>query len=181
MDTKTTTRTEFILAIDTTEHAGSFEREMCAFCTGQVGECEIGSKQADAFNAWYAASHGDGNPFDVIVDLVMDDTGILRPCVKLPTPGRWSDGLGRHFDDADLDPAKGQMKYPALETVGIYFNSRPSQRLRDIVITRAWEFCQNYRSRAGHNGGPIGIRGFRLITRTTQTVVTDVALDLSRN
>jgi len=33
--------------IDTDKYAGNFEREMCAYCTGRVGECGVGAKYVD--------------------------------------------------------------------------------------------------------------------------------------
>ena len=38
--------TEWTFVIDTNEYAGNFEREMCAWLTGQVGECDVGKEMA---------------------------------------------------------------------------------------------------------------------------------------
>jgi len=35
--------------IDTNEYAGNFEREMCAYCTGQIGDCGVGEEEAEKF------------------------------------------------------------------------------------------------------------------------------------
>jgi hypothetical protein len=34
--------TSYIFVVHTNEYAGNFEREMCAFLTGQIGDCEVG-------------------------------------------------------------------------------------------------------------------------------------------
>ncbi len=31
----------YLFVIDTDTYAGNFEREMCAYVTGQIGECEV--------------------------------------------------------------------------------------------------------------------------------------------
>ena len=35
---------EYKVIIQTNKYAGNFEREMCAFITGHIGECEVGKK-----------------------------------------------------------------------------------------------------------------------------------------
>jgi hypothetical protein len=37
-----------LFVVDTDTYAGNFEREMCAYITGQVGECEVGEEIAKA-------------------------------------------------------------------------------------------------------------------------------------
>jgi hypothetical protein len=32
----------YVFIIDTEQYAGNFEREMCAYCTGILGDCEVG-------------------------------------------------------------------------------------------------------------------------------------------
>lgn len=39
----------FLFIINTDSYAGNFEREMCAYSTGIIGDCEVGDKQADDF------------------------------------------------------------------------------------------------------------------------------------
>jgi len=36
--------------IDTDQYAGNFEREMCAYLTGTVGECGVGDEFAELFS-----------------------------------------------------------------------------------------------------------------------------------
>lgn len=58
--------------IDTDSYAGNFEREMCAFVTGRVGECEVGEELAVLFEKDY-------KPFENVVN-VADKRGCCRPC-----------------------------------------------------------------------------------------------------
>ena len=51
MPTSTLPDEVFALVIDTDQFAGSFEREMAAFCTGHVGECGVGESMAALFRA----------------------------------------------------------------------------------------------------------------------------------
>jgi len=37
---------EYKLVIETDQYAGNFEREMCAYMTGRIGDCEVGGEQA---------------------------------------------------------------------------------------------------------------------------------------
>ena len=39
----------WIFVIDTDKYAGNFEREMCAFMTGIIGECGIGVEEAQLY------------------------------------------------------------------------------------------------------------------------------------
>lgn len=36
--------TEYQVLVKTNSYAGNFERELCAFMTGHIGECEVGSE-----------------------------------------------------------------------------------------------------------------------------------------
>ena len=37
----------YLFVIDTDIYAGNFERQMCAYITGQIGECEVGKENAE--------------------------------------------------------------------------------------------------------------------------------------
>lgn len=71
----------WIFLVRTNAYAGNFEREMCAFMTGQVGECEVGEKQA----AIYCATPPAHSWEDRVMQ-VADDNGCYRP-VSLWGPG----------------------------------------------------------------------------------------------
>lgn len=88
--------------IDTEEYAGGFERQMCAYITGQIGECEVGEDMAeiarrelpDDAQAW----------FEDNVRQEADEHGCSRPVEIVPTPGWFNCGRGCRFRDG-TDPA----------------------------------------------------------------------------
>lgn len=69
--------------IDTDSYAGNFERDMCAFLTGRVGECEVGHEFAERFSSEV------GREFHNVVDQA-DEHGVFRPCETETTPGWFS-------------------------------------------------------------------------------------------
>jgi hypothetical protein len=93
--------TSVVVAIDTNEYSGNFEREMCAFITGQIGECGVGDRlileareelAEDTFN----------NTLEWIEESIVqesDDNGCYRPCSIWPTPGWYNNGMGGHYKD----------------------------------------------------------------------------------
>ena len=93
--------TSVVVAIDTNEYAGNFEREMCAFITGQVGECGVGDRLiAEAHEE--LAEDTFNNTFDWIEENIVqesDDHGCYRPCSIWPTPGWYNNGMGGHYKD----------------------------------------------------------------------------------
>ena len=60
----------FGLVVKTSEYTGNFEREFCAFATGQVGECEVGDEMVK-----------DEYPvnFEELLMQVPDEHGCYRP------------------------------------------------------------------------------------------------------
>lgn len=81
----------YVLVIDTDKYAGNFEREMVAFITGQVGECEVGLKARDAFRAEFP----DLDFEDLVIDQP-NEHGCWRPASIWPSPYFWNDGYGNH-------------------------------------------------------------------------------------
>lgn len=80
--------------IDTDTYAGNFERELCAYITGQIGECKVG--QADAELAEKELNEEELKLFDEIITTHPDDHGCHRPVSIFPTPGFFNDGYGRN-------------------------------------------------------------------------------------
>lgn len=39
---------KYSFIIDTNSYAGNFEREMCAYLTGQVGDCGVGDEHIES-------------------------------------------------------------------------------------------------------------------------------------
>ncbi len=65
----------YIFAVKTDSYAGNFEREMCAFMTGVVGECGVGDIVAGLFAQEYPGE----NSWEDKVMQVADDHGCHRP------------------------------------------------------------------------------------------------------
>ena len=88
----------FIFVIDTKEYSGNFERELCAFVTGCVGECGVGDNCA----AEYLKAHKQLD----FIDSVPDDNGCYRPCSIIETPGVYNNGYGFHYTDGQEKEAR---------------------------------------------------------------------------
>ena len=133
--------------IDTDKYSGNFERQMCAFCTGQVGECGVGSVEA----ADFLKEFKNRSPFDNLVSSNTDDHGCSRPACIWPTPGRANDGTGSHYDIGD--PRLKGIGCPAYESVAIFFYDRPTPKCVEIMKSRSAIYAEREK---------IGIRGFRI-------------------
>ena len=157
---------KWIFVIDCDKYSGNYEREMCAFITGQTGECEVGDNEQVEFEDDVT----DGLIPDSIVKeieekimQVSDDHGTFRPCTIYETPGRGNDGMGVHFD---VDPeTDSKPVYPAYESVAIFFNEKPSPDLIKLMKKRALEFSD------------AKAKSFRLIEEVTVRTEIDHDLD----
>jgi hypothetical protein len=95
-----------VIVIDTEQYAGNFEREMCAFITGQYGECEVGKEIAESASecighlGWWEENIADET----------DDRDVRRPASIWPTPGWFNDGMGGHHKDVpeNYEAARGR-------------------------------------------------------------------------
>lgn len=66
---------EYAIIIETNLYAGNFERELCAYVTGAVGECDVGSELSDV-------AFKECDDIGEIADYTMcypDDNGCYRP------------------------------------------------------------------------------------------------------
>jgi hypothetical protein len=82
----------YILVIDTDKYAGNFEREMVAFMTGCVGDCGVGDKQAERFDAEVPSP-----PFDQdVIAHEPDEHGCCRPASIWVSPYYWNNA-GNHY------------------------------------------------------------------------------------
>ena len=84
-----------MVVIDTENYAGNFERQMCAFVTGRIGECGVGDVIAreaapDIRNMGWWKTHSV---------MVADEKGCSRPVSIWPTSGWFNNGMGGHFRD----------------------------------------------------------------------------------
>lgn len=115
----------FIFVIDTEQYAGNFGRAMCAYCTGQIGDCEVGDNYAALYR------EAESEEFENI-EQRPDDHACRRPCAIYPTKGWHNDGKGEH--------SRGEGKYAAYLSVAIFFHQRPTQAQIDIIRKRSITF-----------------------------------------
>ena len=88
------TTEKYTFVIDTNQYSGNFERELCAFVSGHVGDCGVGSEAAEQYLA-----QTKREPLPFIEQHRDDDDNCLRPCAIYLTPGWFNDGMGGHFLD----------------------------------------------------------------------------------
>ena len=105
----------FVFIIKTDEHAGNFEREMCAYITGALGTTDVGAKESEKFQKQYPAKYND------FQDLVVD----------------FADEYGGHTPVAVWDGDSSG--------VGIFFQTRPSDNLLMFMRLRAVKFSVDRR------------------------------------
>lgn len=68
---------KYSFIIETDSYAGNFEREMCAYCTGQIGDCEVGKELAEKFKNTIGLKIYE--EFEEIIEQKPDDHGVFRP------------------------------------------------------------------------------------------------------
>lgn len=90
----------YIFVVDTDSYAGNFERAMCAYMTGQVGDCEVGDDYAKLYR-----EEEDPELFDELLYSLPDDHGCARPCFIWDNPNWFNNGAGGAFrhDDPDAE------------------------------------------------------------------------------
>ena len=178
----------YVFIIDTDSYSGNFNRELCAFVTGQLGECEVGDRETQEF--FDSVSSSMFESFETSIERKPNDKGHYHPSDMYPTPGMWNDGMGEHYPDDifeeelnqaynyyvyhceeyGLTPAERSnwpKKYPAYESVGIFFNTKPTQEMLDLMKSRAKIFLDRNK---------IGLRGFRLVLETTSREEVEIEI-----
>lgn len=61
----------YIFVIDTNSYSGNFERDITAYCTGQIGECGVGESLVEDDVA---------ERFENLITSMPDEHGCQRPC-----------------------------------------------------------------------------------------------------
>lgn len=100
----------YIFIILTDQYAGNFERELCAYCTGIIGDCGVGADEANKFREDY--NEEKVNEMWELLEQRCENESCARP-VSVSSPNT------------------------ALE---IYFYNRPTQEVIDIIKERANKF-----------------------------------------
>ena len=134
----------FIFIIDTDKYAGNFEREMCAFVTGHIGDCGVGEEGQKLFFEQFEIDDEEQGPFFEKVISIPDEHGCCRPTSIWITK----------------DSDRG-----AYNSVAIFFDEQPDKVLIEIMKERAEKYCKLGSLRFG-TPQEIKIKGFRLIKMT---------------
>lgn len=109
----------YVLLINTNSYAGNFEREMTAYCTGVIGECEVGEEEIENFNNQIANHFNISEDFfENVLEQRPDEDGCYRPC------------------QMEKD------KYGEYNSVGINFYQKPTEKEIEIIKYAANEFCK---------------------------------------
>lgn len=105
---------KWIFIIDTDSYAGNFDREMCAYITGQVGMCGVG----EDFAKLYQQETGDND--DIFDDYIeyRDFYGSSRPCSIY----------------SSLESLN--------KSVAIYFDKKPENEIINLMKERAHKFAK---------------------------------------
>lgn len=135
---------KYIFVIDTDTYAGSFERDMCAYLTGQTGDCGVGKEESKKFIDEVGEDIYD--LMDGIVEQRPDNHGYHRPTSIWRT--------ARH-----LNPKKNY------HSVAIFFYDKPSQDILTMMKDRAEIFIKG-NERIFNKPRNMKILGFRLLKET---------------
>lgn len=153
---------QLIFVIHTRQYSGNFERQLCAYITGQVGECGVGNKEATLFTEDVGEDMSEA--FEEIIGSNADDNGCYRPAEIYPTPGRWNNGVGQHFNVIADTPEK---RWPAYESVAIYFNDMPTSEMIELMKERTYEYAKS---------NDLTVIGFEMIREVTSKTSTSISI-----
>lgn len=146
----------WIFLIDTDSYAGNFEREMCAYMTGRIGDCGVGDEMVERY-CKDMGIHSDSEPNLHIVDMP-DDRGCSRPASCWVTPGAGACNslaifMDRKPTESEVESMIERAKRYTVEVIG----EKEDARRREYK-ERGWDFGQAKK---------IEILGFRLLLRET--------------
>lgn len=111
--------TKYLFIIDTNQYSGNFEREMCAYLTGCIGDCGVGDKMSRLF--YDEVDDPDDELFENIA-YIPDEHGCSRPAT-----------IWRDSEDV-------------YRSVGIWFETKPTPEQIQILKDRANKFTTIYKS-----------------------------------
>lgn len=147
---------KYILVADTNQYAGNFERELCAYITGQYGECSVGADIAKSEIEDYQIQNLNWWKENIVNE--PDEYGTYRPVSIYKTEGYFNNGMGKIYEDKD--PLYSKPKYPAYLSVAIFINEKPPVAVIKEFKERTHSFFDNEMTEKKKN---FKIVGFRLI------------------
>ena len=161
---------QLIFVIDTDSYAGNFERELCAYMTGCVGECGVG----DDMRTIFETEVGDPDELFEFIVSEPDEHGCSRPVTIYPNPRWFNDGNGNHYREGEKAKELFQnIKWPAYNSVAIFYDENEelgySQEKLKIMKERALKFFELKNEKSWKDFSNVKIEGFRTIKITTKS------------
>jgi len=144
--------TKYLFIIDTDKYAGNFEREMCAFATGHVGDCDVGSEQREVFEQETEEQDVDEDILGDLEEFIIhepDEHGCCRPVTITFSPDR-----------------------KEVNGVGIFFSYRPRREVMEFIVERAKRYASEGHGRFESAKG-MTVTGSRLLK--IKTTVEEIA------
>jgi hypothetical protein len=125
-----------IIVIDTEQSAGNFERLMCAYITGEIGDCEVG----DHIAAKYGSEIHSREWWKKHIVRAPDDKDCYRPTSIHITPGWFNHGMGKCYPDGFDEAVALQERNRAHQDYYGKWIARDRQRLEayDTGIDRSF-------------------------------------------
>lgn len=108
---------EYKVVVDTDKYAGNFEREMTAFMTGVVGDCEVGSELQKTFQI--ECSEDICFEMDNLIAFRLSPHVVYRPCAICENEDK---------------------EYNSFE---IYLEKKPKKHLFELMRERAYKYAKN--------------------------------------
>ena len=140
----------WLFVIDTTDYSGNFERELCAYITGHIGDCGCGADMAELFDKETAELDCLDTCFDNVMD-EPDEHGCWRPVTIYPTKGKQRDN----------------------NSVAISFEKKPNEKQITLMKERAIKFADLPDEFVKEEKRIKKITGFRLIKNTIKRVTEE--------
>ena len=148
-----------IIVLDTTTYAGNFERQLCAYITCQLGDCEIGEELAKVANK--ELKHLDWWKENICPQESEEGSEFMRPCTLWQT------------EDIDKN------KKTAYFSVAIFVENFPPQEVLNEMIDRAKSFCNDPAKIYTDNGllinnyiqNNLNLTGYRFLDPQLQTIL----------
>jgi len=143
----------YLFVVDTSNYAGNFEREMCAYMTGVIGDCGKGDKEADIATTEIPIELK--YELDDLIMLVPDEHGCCRPVTIYPSKDKTDE----------------------YRSLAISMDEKPSKKIIQLLKYRAQKYamakpCLEEWNK--HNLDNLKILGFRLVKFTVKESTVNV-------
>ncbi len=130
----------YLFIVDTNSYAGNFERDMCAYMTGQVGDCGVGGGCAKVYQ------DEETEEFNNVIH-VPDEHGCSRPVTMWDSPNGDYNSVAIYFDPthpptADQIALLRLRAYRFLTASKAEFDSRPTEILGFRLVEKRTEYVE---------------------------------------